>query len=149
MGNIEVDPNDTKGLLSWDWVTERLNLLRQFRVRPDGRPHAMPIWCVWYNGTFYFSTGTKSRKYKNLSANPQAVIHLESGAETVIFEGTVEEISPEPASFEPFADVYETKYPGYRPEVNPDEIYYRLVPRTVIAWTEESFPGSSTRWQYS
>ncbi|OJV88484.1 MAG: hypothetical protein BGO39_17700 [Chloroflexi bacterium 54-19] len=151
-GNLNIDPDAIKGLLSWEWVMERVKAAHNYwlgSTYPDGRPHAIPIWCVWHNGTFYFTTGRDSQKFINLSAHPEVVIHLESGAEVVIFEGRLEEIPADPVAFEPFAAAYEAKYPGNRPEVNPDRINYRLVPATVLAWTEEGAPENVTFWKYS
>jgi hypothetical protein len=31
-------------------------------VRPDGRPHVMPVWAIWVDDAFYFVTGTTTRK---------------------------------------------------------------------------------------
>ena len=150
--NSNGDPNNTEGLLAWDWVVERVRAAHNYwlgSTYPDGRPHTIPVWCVWYNGTLYFTAGRESQKFENLSANPQVVIHLESSAEPVIFEGRVEEIPTDPASFEPFANAYEAKYPGFRPEVTPNRIHYRLVPSTILAWTEEGAPENVTCWKYS
>lgn len=151
-GISEFDPNDTKGLLTWEWVVERISVARSYwlgSTRPDGRPNAIPIWCVWYNGTLYFTVGRDSEKFNNLSANPEVVIHLESSAEVVMVEGRVEEISPDSALFEPFAAAYEAKYPGFQPGANPDRIFYRVIPTIFIAWTEEGAPESVTCWKYS
>ena len=56
-GNLNIDPGAIKGLLSWEWVMERVKAAHNYwlgSTYPDGRPHAIPIWCVWHNGTFYF-----------------------------------------------------------------------------------------------
>lgn len=41
-------------------------------VRPDGRPHVMPVGVLWVDGAFYFSTGAGTRKGKNLARNRSA-----------------------------------------------------------------------------
>ena len=138
-------------LLPWSWADDRLRQARNYwvvSVRPSGRPHSRPVWGVWLNETFYFSTSRRSHKGRNLAANPEVVIHLESGDEAVIFEGIVEEISEDPANFNAFADAYETKYPGFRPKFNPGEVTYRVVPRQAFAWREADFQSSTTRWQF-
>ena len=38
-------------------------------VRPDGRPHLVPIWFVWVGGWIYVSTDPKSVKSRNIRAN--------------------------------------------------------------------------------
>ena len=57
-------------------------------VRPDGRPHLVPVWFVWFEGKIYISTEPKSVKSQNIRANPQVVVALEDGAKPVICEGT-------------------------------------------------------------
>ncbi len=66
------DANSGSGLLPWNWAVERLQKARNYWIsttRPDGRPHAMPVWGVWYDNQFYFSTGRESRKARNLAVN--------------------------------------------------------------------------------
>ena len=65
-------PSGTKGLLPWKWAEERLQASHNYyvmTVRPDATPHAMPVWGVWVDDRFYFSTGAQSRKARNLAAN--------------------------------------------------------------------------------
>src|SRR5262245_60149405 len=75
-----------KGLLSWEWVTAQLENSRNYWIcstRPNGRPHAAPVWGVWFEGALYFSSDRRSRKARNLAAKPEVVAHLESGDDTV------------------------------------------------------------------
>jgi hypothetical protein len=39
-------------------------------VRPDGRPHAAGIGVAWYDGDRYFQCAPKTRKARNVAANP-------------------------------------------------------------------------------
>jgi nitroimidazol reductase NimA-like FMN-containing flavoprotein (pyridoxamine 5'-phosphate oxidase superfamily) len=39
-------------------------------VRPDGRPHVMPLLRLSLDGAFYFITGESTRKGKNLAGDP-------------------------------------------------------------------------------
>src|SRR6185436_4379740 len=66
-----------KGLLKWKWAADRLTKARNYlftTVRHDGRPHVMPIWGVWLENAFYFSTGRTSVKARNLAKNPNCVL---------------------------------------------------------------------------
>jgi hypothetical protein len=63
-------------------------------ARPDGRPHSIPVWGFWIDGALYFGTARDSRKSHNLSHNPAISIHLESGDDVVILEGTAAEVDP-------------------------------------------------------
>ena len=73
--------------ISWEAVEEKLRKARNYWVsstRPDGRPHAMPVWGLWLAGAFFFSTDPQSRKGRNLAVNPNVVVHLESGDDVTI-----------------------------------------------------------------
>src|SRR5215470_16644346 len=43
-------------------------------VRPDGRPHVMPLGVLWLDGAFYFNAGAATRKAKNLDHDPHCII---------------------------------------------------------------------------
>src|SRR6202171_2871716 len=94
-----VGAEDGKGLLSWAWVTRKMNNCRTFWLATiyaglqtvNGRPHVMPVWGVWLDDAFFFSTGRKSRKGQNLSANPACTITNDDGQEAVIVEGLAQE----------------------------------------------------------
>ncbi|MEI7555150.1 pyridoxamine 5'-phosphate oxidase family protein [Candidatus Chlorohelix sp.] len=146
-----LDTADDIQLLEWEWVTEKMTLSHNYWIgstRPDGKPHAMPVWGLWLEGTFYFATGRTSRKGRNLLQNPEAVVHLESGDEVVIFEGRVEEFN-DPALFERFAEAYGQKYAGFKPAYDPANLYLKLIPRVAFGWLEKDFANSATRWQFS
>src|SRR5262245_24690216 len=82
---------DRKNLLPWKWAKERLTQARNYflaTVRPDGRPHVMPIWGVWIGDAFYFSTGKTSVKGRNLAKTPNCVLCPGDADEAVVVEGT-------------------------------------------------------------
>jgi hypothetical protein len=86
----------SKDQMAWSDVERQLAKAKNYWVgttRPDGRPHAMPVWGLWLDGVFYFSSEGGSRKARNIAANPQVVVHLESGDDVVIIEGTAERIA--------------------------------------------------------
>src|SRR5262249_35585496 len=79
-----------KGLLPWKWAEDRLKKSRQYWIattRPEGRPHVMVIWALWFEVALYFATGSTSRKARNLAGNPHCTICTENAAEAVIVEG--------------------------------------------------------------
>ena len=134
----------------WDAVRQRLEAARNYwvvTVRADGRPHAMPVWGVWHGGAVCFSTDPASRKGRNLAANPEVVVHLESGDDVVVVEGTAAPLT-DPDALTRFADAYEAKY-RFRPDVgDPACGVYRVRPRVVFAWVEQDFPTTATRWSF-
>ena len=46
-------------------------------VRPDGRPHAVPMWYLWEDGAFFFGTAKGSVKHRNLATKPDAWVVVE------------------------------------------------------------------------
>lgn len=140
----------TEGMLAWSWVQEQLEDARNYWVgttRPDGRPHAVPVWGVWLEGALYFSTDRRSRKGRNLAANPALAVHLESGDDAVMLEGVAEEVS-DPDLLKRFVAAYDAKY-HFRPDSdNAGSPILALRPRTAYAWRERDFPKSATRWRF-
>ena len=147
-------PQSTEGLLPWEHVTERLAAAKNYWIcttRPDGRPHATPIWGVFFEGSIHFDGSPETRRGKNLAANPAITVHLESGDDVVIVEGTVAHIAPPNRAFaERLAATYAAKYAalGYSPgpETWDGGGLYRVAHRTVLAWT--TFPADMTRWRF-
>lgn len=141
---------DGSGALPFEWAEERLVAARNYWVcttRADGRPHAMPVWGLWHDGTVLFSTDPESVKARNLAARPDTVVHLESGDDVVVVEGRAERVPPAdlPADF---VDAYENKY-GHRLDVSiPEFAFYRVRPSRVLAWREQDFPTSATRFTF-
>jgi hypothetical protein len=145
-------------LLSWAFVDSSMrDALNYWIVSAgrDGRPHTAPVWGAWLDDTFYFEGG--GRKIRNLRANPQAVVHLESGDEVVIIEGDCGEISgPERPFFQRLDEEFARKYVTYRPSGNlpspaaqpyPDGGLFAIRPQTVFAWTD--FMDDATRWRFA
>jgi len=107
----------------------------------------MPVWGVWLDQVLYFSTDPVSRKGRSLAANPNMVVHLESGDDVVVLEGSAAEVI-EPSLLQGFVDAYEMKY-QFRPDVNSITAkVYCLRPRVAFAWHEKDFPQSATRWSF-
>ena len=132
-------------LIAWEDVIQSLTSARTYWVvtaSTRGKPHAAPVWGIWQEGSFYFGTDPASRKGRNLDANPHIVLHLESGDDAVIVEGTAKLSQPEllPAGLN---ERYLEKY-GIDPSGSPT---YRLDPSKVLAWSETDFPECATRWK--
>ena len=79
------------GLLPWSWLVRKMNRCRTFWLATihagQARPHVMPVWGVWVDDAFFFSTGHKSRKGQNLAANAACTVTNDDGKEAVIIEG--------------------------------------------------------------
>jgi len=147
-----INPHQETGLLSWDWVCERMKNARNYWVsstQANGKPHVAPVWGVFSDNALFFGTSQNSRKAKNLLHNTAAIIHLESGDETVIFEGEAEPVK-DLLTLSKISTLYGQKYPGYQPppEFEPGTILFVVKPTTVFAWTEADFLNTPTRWRF-
>lgn len=56
-------------------------------VRPDGRPHLVPIWFCWTAGRFWLCGDARSVKCRNIAGNAHVSVALESGSTPVVIEG--------------------------------------------------------------
>jgi hypothetical protein len=137
--------------LPWSEVEEWLGRARNYwvaTVRPDGRPHAMPVWGVWLDRAVCFSTHPETRKGRNIAHNPEVVVHPDSGNEVAIVEGRAEAIVGG-ALLDRLVEAYEVKY-GIRIEPSKRaKGIYAVRPRLVFAWREADFPDSATRWSFA
>ncbi|MGC9468002.1 MAG: pyridoxamine 5'-phosphate oxidase family protein [Anaerolineae bacterium] len=144
--------SNPKALLSWDQVVSRLIDAGNYwlcTVRPDGRPHAVPVWGVWVNDRLYYDGSSETRHARNLAQNSHIVVHLESGDQVVIVEGICAPAGKPSAELGThLAREYARKYEGYAPEpASWDEGgLYEVTPRSAIAWT--SFIDDPTKFVF-
>jgi hypothetical protein len=95
----------------------------------------------------WFSTDPTSLKGANLAARPDIVVHLESGDEVCILEGTVERVV-EADSLMRFDDLYDAKYDVRPSSMGEAAAVYVLPPRRALVWTEAEFATSATRYSF-
>jgi hypothetical protein len=141
---------ERKQYLPWSQAEKRLAASRNYWIctaRPDGRPHSIPVWGFWMDGAFYFGSARTSRKARNLARNPAVSVHLESGDDVVILEGTAVEVSDKP-TFKKLDRECRKKY-KMPLMIMPESVTYRVRPRVALAWTEKDFLKTATRWQFN
>jgi hypothetical protein len=142
--------------LPWQWATERLSRAHNYWIattRPGGQPHSRPVWGIWLEETFYFSTGSLAAQ--NLLANAAITVHLESGSEVVILEGTAEPIRDVPL-VERVVSLYNQKYHWDADPHNLPGPFYAVHPRVAFGWLADesgldggaAFHGTATRWRF-
>lgn len=140
-----------RGLLPWSWALARIRKTRNCwlaTVRPNKRPHVMPVWCVWYDGALYFSTGWKSRKARNLARNHNCVICFERGRDEVIVEGAARHVTSA-ALIRAVGRQYWAKYKfKLDPSLGP---IFAVRPRKAFGFIETTrdFTRTATRWHFS
>jgi len=136
------------GMLPWKWAVKSLTDSREYwivTVRSDGRPHAMIIWGLWFDGAFWFGTGRKTQKARNLAKNPNCIVGTQNAAEAVILEGVAELITDSgiakklgPASLRKYG----------MSGSDGSEPLYRVRPSRVFGLIEKTFPKTATRWTF-
>jgi len=139
-------PRSRHGLLPWKWAERRLKRSHNYwlaTARPDGAPHAMPIWGIWVDSVFYFSTGRESRKAKNLARNARCVVCNEEAAQAVIVEGIAEEVT-DLALIARLGAPYHAKYAPWKLDPEMGHIF-EVRPRVVFGMYEKRF-RDATRW---
>ena len=149
-------PTTTEGVLSWADVEAKLAAAQHYwlaTVRPDGRPHVVPRWGVWMDQQFFYDGSPDTRHARNVEVNPVCSLHLESGSEVVILEGTSVATRADPDTLGPRLAEAFGKYhlAGYEP--GPDSWAGEgggglrvFRPRTALAWFH--FPTDATRFRF-
>jgi PPOX class probable F420-dependent enzyme len=146
-------PDEGSGLLPWSWASERLAASRNYWVTtlwPDGRPHVMPVWGVWDDEAVWFSSGLRSRKARNVAADPRCAVTTEDAAEPVVLEGRAEVIADTDAIGR-VVDLMNVKYDAgmtvdfLDPAVNAT---IRVRPNRAFGIAHDDFTGSPTRWVF-
>ena len=139
-------PTGVKGLLPWTWAEERLRKSHNYyivTVRHNATPHAMPVWGIWVDARFYFSTGAQSRKARNLAGNASCVVCTDNPEEAVVVEGTASTVS-DASQISELSSHYAGKYKGFTldPKLGP---IFEVSPTVVFGLREKTFK-STTRW---
>jgi hypothetical protein len=143
--------------LSWMWAEERLTRARTYWIattRPAGQPHSRPVWGVWLDTSFYFSTGSLAAQ--NLVTQPAITVHLESGSEVVIVEGMAQQVT-DASLLVQVVSLYNQKYHW---DLDPNQLpgaFYVVHPQVAFGWhfeeseidRESTALGNATRWRFS
>ena len=142
-------------VIAWTSIEQKLRDAPNYwitTIRSDGRPHARPIDGVWVEGALVFGGSPETRWVRYLQRNPAVSVHLPSGDDVVILEGTVELVmdADHPVS-EPSRVAQQAKYPQYYPddELPEHQPFWMLRPTVAFAWTLEGFPNGATRWTFT
>jgi PPOX class probable F420-dependent enzyme len=111
-------------------------------TRPDGRPHATPVWIDLDGAEILFTTWHESAKGKALRANPRITLVVQDEDPPFSFaviEGTVT-ISDDPAEVRYWAGRLGGRYMGAEQTEAyaarngvPGELLVRITPRRVVA----------------
>jgi hypothetical protein len=160
----ELMPNSTPGstVTPWEQALAHFSgapIYWLATVRPDGRPHVMPVQGVWTNGGVYFCTFRGSRKDLNLQGNVHCTVTFGQDALDLIVEGKATEARDETV-LDRVGDAYKVKY-GWQVAVREGTFFgdsgtgmgeipwavYGVAPTRAFGLaTDKGF--SSTRWTF-
>jgi hypothetical protein len=130
-------------------------------VNEDGSPHVTAVGALWLDGTFWFQTGTGTRKGRNVARDPRCSVAVSIRDADVVFEGEATRVT-DPTALTRIAKAWtEQGWPAEPAESGsgitapfnapsqgpPPWNVYRIQPRsaTVVASAE---PGGLTRFRF-
>jgi len=100
----------------------------------------------------WFSSSGMSRKARNLTGNPWAVITTDDALEPVVVEGKAMLVSPteELGFVQRFAEALNTKYrTEYSLEFFLENACFRIAATCAYGLVESDFSGSPTKWTFN
>ena len=74
-------------------------------VRPDGRPHAAGVGAIWVDDALWFVSGPRTRRARNLAANPACSVSVRLRGLDLTMEGEAHRVA-DPETLERVAAVY-------------------------------------------
>jgi hypothetical protein len=107
-----------------------------------------PVWGVWLEQRFFFSTGGRSRKTINLRADAACVVTTEDAIGPVIVDGSASAVT-DPDRLQAVVDAYASKYADEPPDPTEHPIF-EVTPTRAIGLVEDEahFASSATRWTF-
>jgi hypothetical protein len=127
----------------------------------DGTPHITAVGAVWVDGTYWFQTGSATRKGRNIARDPRCAVSVSANEFDLVVNGTAERIS-DPATVERLAAVWAEggwpcevdesgtglTAPFNAPATGPAPWHvYRITPRSAVSVSTVA-PGGTTRWTF-
>ncbi|WP_227984268.1 pyridoxamine 5'-phosphate oxidase family protein [Nocardia spumae] len=130
-------------------------------VDPDGSPHLTAVGALWVDGAFWFETGPRTRKARNLSRDPRCTLAVALDTFDLSVAGTAERVADPATVAERAADWAAGGWPCRvddsgaaltaafsAPSAGPPPWHvYRIAVKaaTALATVE---PGGATRWTF-
>jgi pyridoxine/pyridoxamine 5'-phosphate oxidase len=126
---------------------------------PDGQPHLAAVGAVWVDGRFYFVSGPRLRKSRNLASNPGCAVSVSLDDLDVVVEGTAHKVT-DPAVLERVVSIYASlgwparasggaviaEYSAPSAGRGPWDLYEVTAKSAVGVATRE--PHGATRWRF-
>jgi hypothetical protein len=149
------EPRRIRGHIPWEGTELRLRSGRSLIIastRPEGRPHAMPVWFLWLDQRLYFMTPSTTQKARNLAREPWLVAHVGDGDDVLMVEGPalrVTDASERDRTDAAYRDKYVDPVSGARASIfdNAANELYRVDPWRIVTWMYGTVAGW-TEWRF-
>lgn len=154
--------DDARPPTAWEEARRRLEEADTYwlaTVRPDGRPHVVPVLAVWVDGALHFCAGATTRKGRNLARDPHCVVTVGGPSLDLVVEGEAARVRDD-AELRRVAEAYASKY-GWQVTVHDGALHgdgaptagpppydvYEVNPTTAFGFgTDESL--NAMRWRF-
>ncbi len=162
-------------LVDWSVVTERLeqgvtqapstggpdrHTCWLATIDADGSPHVTGIGAIWVDDRFWFETGDRTRKARNIARDPRCTLSIATAEFDLVVEGEARKIT-DPPTVAAMAAVWAEDWPCRvddtgqaltadfsAPSAGPPPWFvYRIEPQSATALTIIG-PGGATRWTF-
>ena len=130
-------------------------------IDPDGRPHATGVGALWVDRAFWFETGERTRKARNLARDRRCSLAVALAGYDLVVEGEAVRVA-DPAMVATMADQWRTggwpcevdasgsalTAPFSAPSAGPSPWFvYRLTVQGATAVATQQ-PGGATSWRF-
>jgi hypothetical protein len=131
-------------------------------INEDGSPHVTGVGAFWVDGTFWFVSGERARKGRNVARDPRCAIAVSTNESDLVFEGDAHQVT-DPAIVADMAERWASggwpckvddtgralTAPYSAPSAGPPPWFvYRITPRSATAVSTID-PGGATRWKFA
>ncbi|QIS23992.1 pyridoxamine 5'-phosphate oxidase family protein [Nocardia terpenica] len=130
-------------------------------INPDGSPHLTGLGMLWTGGAFWFETGARTRKGRNLARDPRCALSLATAEFDLVVQGVAERVTDPATVAERAAEWVASGWPCRVDETGraltadfsapsagpPPWHVYRLTPHAATAVAAQE-PGGATRWRF-
>jgi Pyridoxamine 5'-phosphate oxidase len=130
-------------------------------VNADGSPHVTGVGGLWVEGVFWFETGPRTRKARNLARDPRCTMSIATREFDLVVEGTAQPVTDPPTVAAMAARWAESGWPVRADDTGsaltaafsapsagpPPWFVYQLTPRRATALATTG-AGGATRWTF-
>jgi len=126
---------------------------------PNREPHIAGIGALWIDDRVWFTSGTRTRKSRNLAANAACAVAVSLAGLDLVIEGRAERVT-EPGSLERLAAAYRAQgwpaevagddltAPFSAPSAGPAPWHLYVIAAEVAFGVATAEPNGATRWRF-